>query len=102
MIEVRDHQIECAKCGKTFTFTAGEAKSFNEKGLTNIPKKCPTCRAKDRAKQEQKVRATVQCTTCGASFEVPFEPVRNADGTPARPLYCIEHFKSRGAGQAPA
>ncbi|HEY8108594.1 MAG TPA: zinc-ribbon domain containing protein [Patescibacteria group bacterium] len=93
MIEVKDHQLECAKCGNPFVFTAKEAARFNDKGLTNIPKKCPDCRAKDRAKQEQKVREPVQCAECGASFEVPFEPARNADGSLARPLYCVEHFE---------
>ncbi len=100
MIEVRDHQIECTKCGKTFTFSAGEARAFNDKGLTNVPKKCPDCRAKERAKQEQKVRATVQCTECGTSFEVPFEPTRDAAGKPVRPLYCIEHFEQRSGSPA--
>lgn len=95
MIEEKDQQLECQKCGKTFTFTAGEAKSFNEKGLTNVPKKCPACRAKDRAKKEQKVKVTVQCAECGTDFEVPFEPARGADGKPTRPLYCIEHFEKK-------
>ena len=93
MIEVKDHQLECTKCGNPFVFTAKEAARFNEKGLTNIPKKCPDCRAKDRAKQEQKLRVSVTCSECGVQFEVPFEPARNADGTLARPVYCIEHFE---------
>lgn len=95
MIEVKDHQLQCQKCGKDFTFTAAEAKAFNEKGLTNLPKKCPACRAADRAKKEQKVKATVECATCSASFEVPFEPARGPDGKPLRPLYCLEHFESQ-------
>lgn len=95
MIEEKDYQLECVKCGKQFTFTASEAKSFIAKGLTNLPKKCPEDRAKDRAKKEQKVRHTVQCATCGVDFEVPFEPAAGADGKPLRPLYCSEHFEDR-------
>lgn len=97
MIEVKDHQLECQKCGQPFTFTAAEATSFNDKGLTNVPKKCPACRAKDRAKKEQKVRVTVRCAECGTDFEIPFEPVRGADGKPVRPLYCLEHFEQKSA-----
>ena len=93
MIEVKDHQLECSKCGNSFVFSAKEAAHFNEKGLTNIPKKCPACRAKDRAKQEQKVRVPVTCSECGVEFELPFEPARNADGSLARPVYCVEHFE---------
>lgn len=100
MIEVKDHQLQCQKCGKTFTFTAAEAKSFNDKGLTNLPKKCPACRAAERAKKEQKVRAMVNCAECGVSFEVPFDPPRGADGQPLRPLYCIEHFEKTGGQPA--
>lgn len=96
MIEERDHQQTCTKCGNPFTFTAGEAKSFNEKGLTNLPKKCPACRAADRAKQQTKVRTAVTCATCGTGFEVPFEPAKQANGELVRPLYCIEHFEQSG------
>lgn len=94
MIEIKDHDLTCGKCGQPFVFTASEAKSFADKGLTNVPKKCPSCRAKDRAKKEQKVRNTVTCATCGTAFEVPFEPARDGAGNPVRPLYCIEHFES--------
>lgn len=93
MIEVKDHKLQCQKCGKDFTFTAGEAASFNEKGLTNLPKKCPTCRAADRAKKENKTRDMVNCAECGVSFEVPFTVPKDAGGKPLRPVYCIEHFE---------
>lgn len=102
MIEVKDYQLQCQKCGKTFTFSANEVKSFNEKGLTNLPKKCPACRAADRAKKEHKVREMVNCAECGVSFEVPFEVPRNADGQSLRPIYCIEHFeKAAPSGETP-
>lgn len=96
MIEVRDHALTCTKCGNPFTFTAAEAKSFNDKGLTNIPKKCPACRAADRNRQASKVRTAVTCAACGAGFEVPFEPAMQTDGQLVRPLYCIEHFEQAG------
>ncbi len=93
MIAEQDHQLTCSKCGNPFVFTAAEAKSFNEKGLTNVPKKCPACRAADRAKKQNQVRSTVTCAECGTAFEVPFEPATQANGELVRPLYCIEHFE---------
>jgi transcription elongation factor Elf1 len=95
MIEVRDKQLECAKCGNSFTFTAREAQAFLDKGLTNEPKKCPSCRAKERAKKENKVRHEVSCAVCGTPFEVPFEPPCQPDGTLVRPLRCIDHFEEQ-------
>ncbi len=93
MIEAKDKQLECAKCGKAFLFSAKEAQSFLDKGLTNEPKKCAACRAAERSKKENKVRHSVTCAACETAFEVPFAPAAAADGTPARPLYCIEHFE---------
>jgi len=100
MIEVKDQSLECAKCGQSFMFTATEAQSFVDKGLTNLPKKCPTCRAEERAKKEQKTRVDVQCASCGTTFSVPFIPPVGADGQLARPLYCIEHFEDRQPASA--
>ena len=97
MIEVRDKQLECSKCGKQFLFSAKEAQAFLDKGLTNEPKKCPACRAAERARKENKVRHEVACAECGAMFEVPFEPALKSDGSPARALYCLEHFEKTAA-----
>ncbi|MBN1856442.1 MAG: zinc-ribbon domain-containing protein [Dehalococcoidia bacterium] len=44
-----DKTITCRDCGQTFTFTESEQQFFAEKGFTNEPKRCPTCR---RAKRE--------------------------------------------------
>lgn len=95
MIEVRDQKLECTKCGNQFVFTETEARAFNEKGLTNVPKKCPACRAKDRTKKENRTRFEAQCSECGTTFEIPFEPARSATGELLRPMYCLEHFERR-------
>ncbi len=94
MIAEKDIQQICQKCGKEFTFTAQEARLFNEKGLTNIPKKCLDCRASERAKKANKTKVDVECAVCKAPFSVAFNPPRNADGSLVRPLYCIEHFEA--------
>lgn len=40
----QDKSIRCADCGQEFAFTASEQQFFAEKGFTNEPKRCPTCR----------------------------------------------------------
>jgi len=45
----QDKQITCRDCGHEFAFTASEQQFFAEKGFTNEPKRCPTCR---RAKRD--------------------------------------------------
>jgi hypothetical protein len=42
---------KCIECGADF-FTEGERDFYNRKGL-NMPKRCKTCRAKNKAKYEQ-------------------------------------------------
>jgi len=43
-----DKTIKCADCATDFTFTASEQQFFAEKGFTNEPKRCPTCRRNRR------------------------------------------------------
>ena len=45
----QDKSITCRDCGHAFAFTASEQQFFAEKGFTNEPKRCPTCR---RAKRD--------------------------------------------------
>ena len=40
----QDKTIQCADCGTDFSFTAGEQEFFQSRGLTNEPKRCPSCR----------------------------------------------------------
>ena len=50
-MSLQDKSIQCADCGTTFTFTAGENRFFASKGLTNEPRRCPQCR---KAKKQQR------------------------------------------------
>ena len=50
MEELQDKVIICKDCGAEFTFTVGEQKFFAEKGFTNEPQRCPTCR---KARKQQ-------------------------------------------------
>jgi len=48
-VSYQDKTITCRDCGQQFTFTASEQEFFAEKGFTNEPKRCSTCR---RAKRD--------------------------------------------------
>ena len=39
-----DKTLQCADCGINFTFSAQDQEFFTQKGYTNEPKRCPTCR----------------------------------------------------------
>jgi CxxC-x17-CxxC domain-containing protein len=84
-----DKQIKCVDCGNEFTFTAEDQEFFVQKGYTNEPKRCLSCRQArkgDRggssggARSMQKYPAV--CAQCGKETEVPFEPKQG------RPVYC--------------
>lgn len=46
-----DKTIVCVDCGAEFTFTADEQQRFAERGFTNEPKRCKTCREARKAQQ---------------------------------------------------
>lgn len=39
-----DKTITCRDCGTAFVFTAGEQEFYAQKGFTNEPTRCPSCR----------------------------------------------------------
>ena len=110
-----DKTIVCVDCGAEFTFTADEQQRFAERGFTNEPKRCKTCRDAKKAQQggsgggggggyggggggsrggfgsgpRQMFPAT--CASCGKPTEVPFKP----SGT--RPVYCRDCFQAQRA-----
>jgi CxxC-x17-CxxC domain-containing protein len=40
-----DKTLACRDCGTAFVFTAGEQEFYAQKGFTNEPTRCPSCRA---------------------------------------------------------
>ena len=46
-----DKTITCADCGQEFTFTASEQAFYAEKGFTDSPKRCKTCRQARKAQR---------------------------------------------------
>ena len=43
-VSYTDRSINCADCGQEFTFTAGEQEFYAQRGFTESPKRCPSCR----------------------------------------------------------
>ena len=106
-----DKTIVCVDCGAEFTFTGDEQQRFAERGFTNEPKRCKTCRDAKKSQQggggggyggrgfgggrggfggggpRQMFPAT--CASCGKATEVPFKP------SGSRPVYCRDCFQSQ-------
>ena len=94
-----DKTLTCRDCGNTFLFTAGEQEFFAQKGFSNEPTRCPSCRSARRAsggfssgggfsRGERQMYAAV-CAECGAETKVPFEPRGD------KPVYGSSCFESR-------
>jgi CxxC-x17-CxxC domain-containing protein len=89
-----DRTLACRDCGESFIFSGGEQRFFAEKGLLNVPQRCPTCRAtakRARTGGPREYHAAV-CNACGGQAMVPFAPRTD------RPVYCSECFDKVRAG----
>ncbi len=91
----QDKSIQCADCGASFTFSAGEQEFFASKGYTNEPKRCPSCRQARKTDRygsggygSRRQMFPVICAQCGKETEVPFEPRED------RPVYCSDCYAS--------
>ena len=54
MEELKDKTIKCQDCGNDFIFTVRDQEFYAEKGFTNEPKRCFSCRKKRKAEKEEK------------------------------------------------
>jgi CxxC-x17-CxxC domain-containing protein len=50
-----DRSLTCADCGQEFSFTAGEQEFYAQRGFTEAPKRCPSCR---QIRKAQRTRST--------------------------------------------
>jgi CxxC-x17-CxxC domain-containing protein len=93
----QDKTLSCRDCGAEFVFTASEQDFFAEKGFTNEPGRCPSCRAARKQSSGGFNRGgrggfapremhPVICAACGVETEVPFLPSSD------RPVYCRDCF----------
>jgi len=89
----QDKTIVCKDCGKEFTFTAQEQEFFAEKGFTNEPQRCKSCRdarkGNSRGNGGARQMYDAVCAGCGRPCKVPFQPSGD------RPVYCSDCFSKR-------
>jgi CxxC-x17-CxxC domain-containing protein len=106
-VNFTDRTLTCADCGTSFIFSADDQAYHQEKGFTNEPRRCPTCRAAKRTERNsssgygggsgyggsgyggQRELFSVTCSQCGKEAQVPFQP------TGDRPVYCSDCFRGR-------
>ncbi len=99
--DYRDRILICRDCGQEFTFSAGEQEFYANKGLTNAPSRCASCRAARRGTQSTSSSFRTPrgesyettCATCGRSTSVPFIPRED------RPIYCSDCFQAQRASR---
>ena len=105
----QDRTLTCQDCGQSFTFSADDQAYHAEKGYTNEPKRCPTCRQARRGDrsyggsgggssggygQSRREMYPAVCAQCGKQTEVPFQPRGD------RPVYCSDCFRSQPASSS--
>ena len=88
----QDRTIVCKDCSQEFTFTASEQEFYAEKGFTNEPQRCMSCRDARKGNvrgggRSERPMFDAVCSECGKSCRVPFEPRGD------RPLYCSDCFR---------
>jgi len=66
-----DRTLTCRDCGQAFVFTSGEQDFFAQKGFTNDPSRCPTCRAATEASGVAEAGATAAATAGVATTPIP-------------------------------
>jgi CxxC-x17-CxxC domain-containing protein len=105
-----DRNLTCADCGQSFIFSADDQAYHAEKGYTNEPKRCPTCRQSRRDRrgndgfgfggggysQGPREMHSVVCAECGQDAQVPFKPRGD------RPVYCSDCYSRQGGRSTPS
>ncbi|HVM31432.1 MAG TPA: zinc-ribbon domain containing protein [Candidatus Limnocylindrales bacterium] len=116
-----DRAINCADCGQEFTFTAGEQEFYEQRGFTEPPKRCGSCRAARKSQRQssshgdgnggsyggyagggyssdaggsygERPQREMFDATCAECGRTARVPFRP---TGARPVYCSDCFQSR-------
>ena len=112
-----DKTLACRDCGNEFIFTAGEQEFYAQKGFTNEPTRCPSCRQARKAggsrggygrdsyddrdsygrrdgyssgygRGERELHSAT-CASCGKEAQVPFVPRGD------KPVYCSDCFRQQ-------
>lgn len=95
----QDKTLTCFDCSQSFTFNVEEQEYHAQKGYSNDPKRCQSCRAsrKDNRSSgysssggiggyQRREMYPAVCTQCGTQTEVPFQPKSD------RPVYCRDCY----------
>ena len=101
----QDRTLTCQDCGQPFTFSAEDQAYHAEKGYTNEPKRCPSCRLARRGERSgggygggygrsSREMYPAVCAQCGKDTEVPFQPRGD------RPVYCSDCFSRQPASRS--
>src|SRR3989304_375109 len=79
----QDKTLTCQDCSQSFTFSADDQQYHAEKGFTNEPKRCSSCRQSRRAGRDgggggyssgRREMFPATCAQGGKEAQVPFEP----------------------------
>src|SRR6185436_8674418 len=103
-----DKIITCRDCGTDFVFTSGEQEFYAQKGFTNEPTRCSSCRQQRKAgggsrnsygntygerdsygggySRGPREMHSATCAACGREAQVPFVPRGD------KPVYCSDCF----------
>jgi len=92
-----DRTLTCQDCGQSFTFSAEDQEYHAQKGYTNDPKRCESCRGARRQSRNfggsgyasRREMYPAVCAECGKETEVPFQPRGD------RPVYCRDCYSRR-------
>jgi CxxC-x17-CxxC domain-containing protein len=101
-----DKTLTCRDCGMDFVFTSGEQEFYAQKGFTNEPTRCPSCRQQRKANgggrsggfgrdnygdynNGPREMHTATCASCGNEAKVPFVPRGD------KPVYCSDCFQQQ-------
>ena len=90
-----DKTLTCQECRQPFTFSADDQAYHAEKGFSNEPKRCTSCRQARRNErgggegQGSREMHPVVCAECGKDTTVPFQPRGD------RPVYCSDCFSKQ-------
>ncbi|MGI8549909.1 MAG: CxxC-x17-CxxC domain-containing protein [Dehalococcoidia bacterium] len=107
-----DKTLTCVDCGTDFIFSVDDQAFHQEKGFTNEPRRCASCRASRRAERNggggssyssgggsygggsggyggSREMYSATCASCGKEARVPFQPRGD------KPVYCSDCFRSQ-------
>jgi CxxC-x17-CxxC domain-containing protein len=111
----QDRTLTCLDCNQPFTFSADDQQYHREKGYTNEPKRCASCRQARRSSNggynsgsnygggssygstyasgygSRREMHDAVCAQCGKDTQVPFRPSGD------RPVYCSDCFSKQPA-----